>query len=300
MKYEKGNRGLNFHTSCLLCFAVLASLAGLTGCGSKGGNAAANRVAMARVYDQYLYRDQLSGIVAEGTSSADSVKIIRNYIINWTKETLILQKAESNLAEEQKNVEKQLQAYRKSLLLYAYEKELIRQKLDTVVSAPEIEEYYQKNQKDFQLKDNIIKVLYVKVNKKAPQLAKLKTLYRSDLPRDREALKGYCHEFAENFFLDDDAWLLFDDLLKEIPIETYNKELFLKNNRFVEVTDSLHYYFVNIKGFKIKNSISPLAFEKDNIRNIIINKRKLQLINSMKEDVYKSAEDKKDVEYFNE
>jgi hypothetical protein len=86
--------------------------------------------------------------------------------------------------------------------------------------------------------------------------------------------------------------------LKEIPIETYNKELFLKNNRFVEVTDSLHYYFVNIKGFKIKNSISPLAFEKDNIRTIIINKRKLQLINSMKEDVYKTAEDKKDVEYF--
>ncbi|HXC04483.1 MAG TPA: hypothetical protein VNZ86_07000, partial [Bacteroidia bacterium] len=59
-----------------------------------------------------------------------------------------------------------------------------------------------------------------------------------------------------------------------------------------------HYYFVNIKGFKIKNSISPLAFEKDNIRNAIINKRKLQLISAMKEDVYRNAEEHKEVEYF--
>ena len=188
MQYEKHNNRLNFHIPCLLPLLAILVLGGFASCGNKGGSGASNRVPMARVYDQFLYRDQLSGIVAEGTSAADSVKIIRNYIINWTKEALILQKAEANLSDDQKNVEKQLQAYRKSLLLYAYEKELIRQKLDTVVPNQEIEEYYQKNQKDFQLKDNIIKVLYVKVKKKAPQLAKLKTLYRSDSPKDREAL----------------------------------------------------------------------------------------------------------------
>jgi hypothetical protein len=211
MNNEKHYYRLKFHGSCLLSFTILILLGGLSSCGKKEGSSTANRVPMARVYGEFLYRDQLSGIVAAGTSAADSVKIIRNYIISWTKEALIYQKAESNLSDEQKNVDKQLQAYRKSLLLYAYEKELIRQKLDTVVSGTEIDGYYLKNQKDFQLKDNIIKVLYVKVKKKAPQLAKLKTLYRSDLVKDREALESYCHEFAENFFLDDNAWLLFDD-----------------------------------------------------------------------------------------
>ncbi|HEV7230353.1 MAG TPA: hypothetical protein VGO45_03430 [Bacteroidia bacterium] len=295
MKYEKQYIPLNFHILCRLFF-----LGALFVISCKSGNDpnGKGRKPIARVFDKYLYADELNGVVAAGTPPADSAKITSNYITNWAHEALILKKAESNLNEEQKNVEKQLEAYRTSLLLYAYEKELVRQKLDTSVSPADIESYYQKNQSDFQLKDNIIKVLYVKVNKKAPQLAKLRSLYRSDIPKDREALASYCHQFAENFFLDDNSWLLFDDLLKEIPIETYNKELFLRNNRFVEVADSIHYYFVNIKGFKIKNSISPLPFEKDNIRNIIINKRKLELINSMKEDVYRNAEAQKDVEYY--
>jgi hypothetical protein len=86
--------------------------------------------------------------------------------------------------------------------------------------------------------------------------------------------------------------------LKEIPIQTYNKELFLQNNRFVEVSDSLNSYFLNIKGFKIRNSASPLSFEKENIKNIILNKRKLQLITKMKEDVYNDAANNKEVEIY--
>ena len=118
--------------------------------------------------------------------------------------------------------------------------------------------------------------------------------------KDREQLASYCHQFASNFYLDDSSWLLFDDLLKEIPIQTYNKELFLQNNRFVEVSDSLSNYFVNIKGFKIKNSLSPLAFEKDNIKNIILNKRKLLLITKMKEDVYNDAANTNKIEIYSD
>ncbi|HXC05762.1 MAG TPA: hypothetical protein VNZ86_13465, partial [Bacteroidia bacterium] len=239
MKDEQGIIPYGTHAGFLFLL-LLTGLTFFTSCNRSPDPADEKRKPVARVNDSYLYQDQLQGIVSAGVSKEDSIKIVNNYITNWTREMLILAKAEANLTDEQKNVDKQLQAYRKSLLLYAYEKELVRQKLDTVVSETELEDYYQKNQNNFQLRDNIIKVLYVKVSKKAPQLAKLRNLYRSDQPKDREALQGYCHEFAENFYLDDNSWLLFDDLLKEIPIETYNKELFLRNNRFVEVADSLH------------------------------------------------------------
>ena len=212
----------------------------------------------------------------------------------------MIQKAESNLADEQKNVEKQLRDYRNSLITYTYEKELVKQKLDTIVADSDIEEYYNNNQPDFELKDNIIKVIYVKVDKKAPGIDKLKKWYKSDNAKDREQLASYCHQFAANFYLDDNSWLLFDDLLKEIPIQTYNKELFLQNNRFVEVSDSLNSYFVNIKGFKTRNSLSPIEFEKENIKNIILNKRKLQLINKMKEDVYNEAANNKKIEIYSD
>ena len=248
-----------------------------------------NRIAIAKVKDAYLYEDELTDIVPDGTSTKDSIELLKKYVDNWIREILVVEKAEENLSVEQKNVEKQLQDYRNSLITYAYEKELVKQKLDTTVTNEEVELYYNNNKADFELKDNIIKVMYVKVNKKAPKIDKLKVLYKSDSPKDIEQLADYCNQFAANFYLDGNSWLLFDDLLKEIPLQTYNKELFLQNNRFVEVADSSFNYFLNIKDFKIKNSLSPLAFEKDNIKNIILNKRKLQLINEMKQDVYNDA-----------
>jgi len=141
-------------------------------------------------------------------------------------------------------------------------------------------------------------VIYVKVSRKAPGIDKLKKWYKSDNMKDREQMASYCHQFAENFYLDDTSWLLFDDLLKEIPIQTYNKELFLQNNTYVEVSDSLSNYFVNIKGFKIRNSLSPLTFETENIRNIILNKRKLELITKMKQDVYDDAANNNKIEIY--
>lgn len=261
----------------------------------------ANQIAIARVYDKYLYLEDIKDVVPKGTSPKDSAVIIKSHIDNWIRTTLLTQQAENNLTDEQKDVENQLQDYRNSLITYIYEKELVKQKLDTVVADNEIEEYYEKNQGNFELKDNIIKVVYVKVNKKAPGVNDVKRWYKSDNEKDKEKLKEYCRQFAENFYLDDTSWLLFDDLLKEVPIQAYNEELFLQNNRFVEVGDSTNLYFLNIKGFKIRNSRSPLSFEKENIKNIILNKRKLQLINKMKEDIYNEAFNSNDIEtYSNE
>ena len=235
-------------------------------------------------------------MVSKGTSKEDSIQKVKFYVDNWIRETLILQKAEKNLGEDEKKIKKQMEDYRRSLITYAYEKELVNQKLDTLVSNADIETYYNEHQKDFELKDNIIKVTFVKVKKNAPKQDKVKLWYKSENEKDIAQLKSYCVQFAENYFIDNNSWLLFDDLLKEIPIKMYDKELFLQNNRFVETADSLSLYFVNIKGFKIKNSISPLSFEKENIRSIILNKRKVELINKMKEDVYNEALKNKEFE----
>lgn len=251
---------------------------------------------VAKVYNNVLYTSDLTGVVPEGAAADDSLKLIEKYINAWVKEKLLLKKAEDNLTDEQKDVSKQLNSYRNSLIIYSYERELVSQLLDTIVSDNEIAEYYELNKNNFELRNNIIKVLYVKVNKKAPSLDKVKKWYMSDSPKDRSSLEAYCHQYAQNFYLDDNTWLLFDDLLKEIPIETYNKELFLKNNRFVQVEDSTSLYLLNIKGFKIKNSLSPLAFEKENIRNIILNKRKLELLDKMKKDIYDEAIKNNEVE----
>jgi len=266
-------------------------------CGNKSSQKQ-NEKAVARAGDSYLYISNLKEIIKKETEKKDSAEIVRKYINNWVRETLLFQQAEKNLTDDKKNFDKRVEDYRKSLITYEYESELVKQKLDTIVVDDEIQKYYDENKSNFELKDNIIKVIYVKVRKNAPKVDKVREWYRSDNQKDRDALASYCYQYAENFFLDDNNWLLFEDVLKEIPMKLYDKEAFLQNNRNLETQDSTHYYFVNIKGFMIKNSISPFSFEKENIRSIILNKRKVELIKKMREDIYNAAVAAKSFEIF--
>ena len=258
------------------------------------------RNAVARVYDKYLYKKDLRGLVSAGTSKEDSIMVVKNYIDNWIRQNVILHKAESNLAEEDKNVEQQLNEYRNSLITYIYQSELIRQRLDTIVNDEEIEKYYKDNQRNFELKDNIIKAMFIRIKKDAPKLKKVREWYKSNDEKDRELLEEYCHQYAGDFNLDTETWMLFDDLLKKVPVKTYDKEEYLRNNRFIEITDTNDIYFVNIRGFMIKESLSPLSFEKENIRALIINKRKLKLVQEMEKAAYDQALKNNDLEIYAE
>jgi hypothetical protein len=250
---------------------------------------------LAEVYNYKLYESDLKSAMTEDMSKDDSARFAQTYINSWVREMLLVHQAEQNLGSDEKNVEEQLRKYRNSLIIYNYEQKLVQQQLDTIVSEAEIEKYYNEHPDDFTLKNNIIKVVYVKVDKKAPNVAKLKNWIRSTKPLDKTELEGYCLQFAVNYYLDDQSWLLFDDLLKEVPIPTYNKELFLQNNRYVEVSDTTHLYFVDIRGFMIRDSKSPITFEKENIRSIIINQRKRDLIDRMRNDIYNDAINKKEI-----
>ncbi len=254
--------------------------------------------AVARVHDKFLYTDEISRMMSPGTSKEDSALLANSFVQNWVKQQAILYKAETNLDEEKKDVEQKLEEYRNSLITYIYETELIRQRLDTVVSDSEIEKYYQENERNFELKDNIIKVLYLKVKKDAPKVQKVKEWYKSPGTKERLLLEEYCYQFASDFHLDDETWLLFDELLKKVPIKTYDKESFLRNNRFIEIEDSTSLYLVNIKDMKIRESLSPLSFVKDDIRVLVINKRKLSLIKEMEKAAYDEAVKKNEIEIY--
>lgn len=277
-------------------FLITLLVSGLTGCSLFENNKEGDPVA--RVGDTYLYKSDLEGLITNSGIARDSIETVNNYINNWVKQQVVLQKAEENLMANQLDIEQKLEEYRRSLIVYRYETELIKQNLDTIVSNDEIKEYYEKHQEDFVLRDNIIKVLYVKVRKDAPNQRQLGSFLKSEEPADRQKLREFCERYAVNYFLNDDTWLFFNDLLKEIPIKTYNQENYLRNNRYVVEQDSVFKYYINIKGFRIKESTSPLAFEKDRIRDIIINQRKMKLVREMEEAVLREAHKNKKIEIY--
>ena len=253
---------------------------------------------VARVYDSYLYVKDLNGKLPPNVSRADSAGLIKEFIDTWVKQQLLIKQAEKNLSDEDKDFTNQLEDYKNSLLIYKYETQLIKQNIDTAITDNEIADYYEKNKSNFELKENIVKVIYVKIPRSVPMTVP-KLYIGSNKPNDLKKLQDFCVKYAVNYYLDDQNWLLFNDILKEIPINTYNQEEYLKNNRTIEIQDSNFSYLLSIRGFMIKESLSPLSFEENNIRDIIINKRKLKLIEDMKQDIYKNAVKKGDFEVMN-
>jgi hypothetical protein len=244
---------------------------------------------LARVDKDYLYKSEFGNLIPAGTSKRDSALIVSNYINNWILEKLILKKAQNNLRKEDIQFEKQLEEYRNSLIIYKYESQLINQSLDTIVSDSEIEKFYFDNISNFQLKNNIVKVYYARFENNLPVLGKIRRFFYSDLPEHRDSLEKYIEKYADLFYRDDETWILYDDVLNYIPINTYDQESYLQKHRKVEIIDDPMVYFVSFTDFKIKDGVSPLSFEKENIRQIILNKRKLKIIGQMREDVFQSA-----------
>jgi hypothetical protein len=264
----------------LLIFVVF-----FTACNGKKDD---KKNAVARVFDNYLYEEDLKEAMPANISKGDSAAFASEYIDNWIQHQLLVAKADKNLSGDEKDFSKELEDYKNSLLIYKYESQLVQQNIDTTVTEEDITKYYDANKKDFQLKENIVKVLYVKLPRKISTALPRQWLNSSNTA-DRNRLQDFCVKNAVNYYLDDESWLFFNDILKEIPINTYNQEEYLKNNRLIELQDSTYSYLMNIKGFMIKDGLSPLSFERNNIRNLILNKRKMKLIDDMKNQIYQDA-----------
>lgn len=244
---------------------------------------------VARVHDKYLYEKDLQGLFDNSISKEDSTRIIKAYIDKWIRKQLLLDKAELNLSDEQKDVEMELQDYRSSLLIYKYEQLWISQNLDTIVKDEEIEEYYSLYGSNFILEEEVVKAIYIKVPNVAPNIDQAKKWYKSDNADDLLRLESFCYDFAKKYENHSEEWISLNVLMKDIPFDISNREYFLKWRKCIETSDSIYTYLLNIKDYRLKNDISPLSFVRENIKQIIINKRKLQLISQLENDIYNDA-----------
>jgi hypothetical protein len=254
---------------------------------------------IARVNTANLYATDLEHIAPQGLSMSDSTAFIQTFINKWAYNEVFYQQSVNYLSEEEADITKELGAYKKELLAYKFQAKLIEEKLDTNVTIHQIEDYYNANSQNFLLKNNIVKVLYVKTPVNIPNLAKLKKLCYSTNPKDAEQLKSMCIQYANNYFMNDNTWLMFDDLKKEIRQLNEIPEYNIQNGKIFEFTDATSFYFLKIIEVKSKNTISPLNFEKNNIKNMLINQRKQQLINTIKKDFFDKAKTNKELEIYN-
>ena len=255
---------------------------------------------VARAFNEYLYPSDLEGVVPKGTSMKDSTLLVQSYIENWIRQTVILKQATDNVELDQDALEKQLETYRQSLIIYSYEQQLIAQNLDTVVSNAQIKKYYEENKDNFELKKSIVKATYAKIPKNALKIELAKKWFNSTKLKDRNELETYCMQFSPNYSLVDTSWIYLDELSVSIPLDRFSEASILQKNNLINFSDKDFVYLVKVKDFMYKEDLSPLEFETDNIKNIIINKRKIELIDKMENQVYQKARDGEDFEWYKE
>jgi hypothetical protein len=231
-------------------------------------------------------------------TKADSIAFAKKLIEDWVLETLLYQEALTKLEPQEIDVEKQVNEYKKQLINYIYETKLIENNLDTVVSIEEIQDYYNDNIDNFVLKDNIVKVNYFKIPIQSKEISKLKRLVYSSTEKDKQQLEELCVQNAESYFLNDSLWLLLEGIKRDIPAMKGPLEYNVVRGRIIEFADAEAYYYLKIKDVKIKNSASPLAFEKTNIKTFIVNSRKIKLIQAYKQQLLEKAKASKSFKVF--
>ena len=265
----------------------IAFLVLLTGCDYF--QKSSKEVVVAECYGKYLYESDLEGIVPEGATTMDSIQRVSTFIDSWVKRQVLIHQAENNLNKEVLNLDKQMEEYRNSLIIYTYESQLINQKLDTVVSEDEIAEYYEQNKEDFQLRNTMVRVAYVILEEDSKQVADFKKLLSDPDTLMLQNIDIQATYYAVKSYVDVDQWIRLDELTNIIPIQILNTESFLKKNKFVCFDMNEYTYIVRFVDYLLEESTSPIEMVRDNIKSVILAQRKQALIDKMQKALYEKA-----------
>lgn len=283
-------------------FIILLSGSLLSGCDwiklkKDEGEGSEARQPVARVNTAFLYKDELNGIVAPEVSPGDSASLVEGYINSWIRKQLLIQEAARKIDIDEAELERKILDYRYSIIAYEYQSFYIKQNLDTMISRSEIETYYIDNKDNFILKQNIVRATFIKVPVNAPRTEKIKNLIFSSREEDKNELKSYCLSFSTAYHISDSLWMVFDELVKKSPLmEIPNKIQFLQHTPYYETSDDNYLYFLKVDEYRITDNVSPLDFVDDEIRNIMLNKRKVELARKLEDNVYQQAQEKNEFE----
>lgn len=244
---------------------------------------------VARVNDKYLYISDIRKIVSENTSPEDSTLMVNNYITRWATQQLLIGQAKINLsADRLDGFEKLVQEYKNDLLTEAYKNMIVGKQLDSTVSEQEYADYYENNKENFRLNDVLLKLRYVQVPANYAGLQTVKERLSRFNEKDKESLSGHDFQFTSSN-LNDSVWIKKDVLLAALPVLKVNSEQVLKKSNFTQLQDSLGVYLVKIEDLLNFYEIAPLSYIKPTLKQIILNKRKLELIKKLETDITRDA-----------
>ena len=245
---------------------------------------------IAKVYNSFLYKKDIIKLLPKNIYGKDSLLVVKSIINNWATQEILRKRAEENLSRvENDSYTKLVQDYKNSLLVNGYKERLIKQQLDTAITINEITHYYGLNSKNFRLNEELVKIKYLHFGKNILDQKEIIAQFKSKKYEDLISLENQELNFkAVN--LNDSTWIKVEDVLLKIPKFRENpKELLLKKTKFIQKEDSLGVYLVTVKNVLKRNDIAPLNYITPTIKQLILHKRKLELIRDIEKTLINDA-----------
>ena len=243
---------------------------------------------VARAFGNELYDTDIANLISDDASFEDSVFLTKEFINIWVSKQVLLNEAEQVLNGQEKDKSQELEAYKHDLLSYELINKLVRQEIDTSFTTHELELYYEENKNEFELSKNIIKLVFYKIPLASKNLDLLWSSFRANDQSINPTLVSLSNR-GGNYYENGNSWVFFDDILKEIPINTYNQEHYLNNHKYIRINEGDFVYFVKINDFKTRSMLSPFVLEKQRIKEILLMKRQQELQKTIESDLLDKA-----------
>ena len=253
---------------------------------------------IARVFDSYLYYEDLGDLVPKGASPEDSTSLVLQYTNVWVKQQLMIKKAELNLTPEQMDVQKQLDEYRGNLLIYKYKDAFVKENLDTVVTEEQIAEYYHNNPDNFMLNTPAVRCIFVQLLDTPEDTYNVQRLLNFHSEKDSLALLELCHDKAAKFETFDNHWTPLAQASNLMPTAVSEKDFALKAHGIIRINEGAYVYLLKIRDFMPVGDVMPFEMAEPSISMILLNKRKTEIINRLEKSIYENAERNNNFEYY--
>lgn len=251
---------------------------------------------VAEIGQDFLTKADLQEVFGDAWQ-ADKLKV-KAFINSWAKDKIVALKATEVLTEQEQDFTEELKKYRNSLLGYAYEKVLLDSLLNTEVNEEAFVEYFNLHKKDFELKQNIVQVRYAKLNKKSKHLNKVKYLIQYKDSVQKQKFFKLIEEEGIFCEVNDSLWQVLDDLKNLIPFKLYNDEHFLRHYNYTEAPDGDDVWIMYFVGSRLKKGVAPLDLVRDQIKAIIVNKRKKEILQKEEQQLIDFAEQDKKLKIY--
>ncbi|MCM1501162.1 MAG: hypothetical protein NC115_00625 [Bacteroidales bacterium] len=247
---------------------------------------------VARVGSNMLYKGEVSRLIPDGIPAEDSLRLAMQYINTWASDMVFLDMAESQLSKGEKDVSKELEDYRRSLLKYRYEQIYVNERLDTAVTSKEVEEYYSSHPKDFVLVRPIVKARSLKISQASPDIDHFRKMMSSFGLDGGWTMDDFSSPTVGQFTTYSDKWIDLDILARDMEMELSMLDD-VKAGKFYENVDS--YGLLNV-AYIVEvlpaGTASPVEYCTPAIRDLIISARKHRLTTSLERDLLEDARDK--------